>query len=127
MKRQDWSRASDVLLDHDLIPVEVHGVHMFLDAKKPNPKTGVRVVMAGELVRPHEAHPAPDLDSRQRFDAGYYVIGLIELVEMKLQANRRVDQLHIEDMLRTGVIRQTLVDRLPSDLRARLEHIRSTM
>ncbi len=127
MKRQDWSRASDVLLDHDLVPVEIHGVHMFLDAKNPNPKTSVHVVMAGELVRPHEAHPAPDLDSRQLFDSGYYVIGLPELVEMKLQAHRRVDQLHIEDMLRTGVIRQALADRLPQDLRARLEHIRATM
>jgi len=127
MKRQDWSRASDVLLDHGLMPVEIHGVHMFLDAKNPNPKTGVHVVMAGELVRPHEAHPAPGLASRQLFESGYYVIGLPELIEMKLQANRRVDQLHIEDMLRTGVIRQALVDRLPPDLRERLEHIRGTM
>lgn len=127
MKRQDWSRAADVLLDHGLMPVEIHGVHMFVDAKNPNSKTGVHVVMAGELVRPHENHAAPELDRRARFEAGYYVIGLFDLIAMKLQANRRVDQLHIEDMLRTGVIRQALINQLPADLRERFEHIRSTM
>lgn len=127
LDRSDWPRVSEVLMDHGFLPVEIHGVYMFVDAKNPNPKTGIHVLMANELVRPHETHPSPGLSARVRLGGGYDVIDLPNLVEMKLQANRRVDQVHIEDMLRTGVIRQSLIDQLPTDLRERLEHIRATM
>lgn len=127
LNRSDWPKVSDTLMDHGFLPVEVHGVHMFVDAANPNPKTGIHVLMANELVRPHETHPSPDLSGRVRLDAEYFVIDLPKLVEMKLQANRRIDQVHIEDLLRTGVIRQSLIDQLPADLCERLEHIRATM
>lgn len=127
LDRSDWPRVSELLMDHGFLPVEIHGVYMFVDATNPNPKTGIHVLMANELVRPHETHPSPGLSDRVRLGGDYYVIDLPNLVEMKLQANRRVDQVHIEDMLRTGVLRQSLIEQLPADLRKRLDHIRATM
>ena len=46
---------------------------------------------------------------------------------MKLEAFRRIDQVHVEDLLRSGLIDKSLAERLPEDLRNRLREIRDTM
>ena len=54
------------------------------------------------------------------------VIDLPGLVMMKLQAYRRIDQVHMEDLLSVGLIDETLIRRLPPDLHSRLEEIQKT-
>ena len=54
------------------------------------------------------------------------VIDLPALVMMKLQSYRRIDQVHMEDLLSVGLIDETLIRRLPPDLRSRLEEIQKT-
>ena len=100
---------------------------MFVDQRHPNPKTGVHVVIAGERIRAHYEHPAPDPAESARADAEFQILSLPALVGMKLQAFRRVDQVHIEDLLRAELIDDDLINTLPPDLTERLTEIRETM
>jgi hypothetical protein len=108
------------------MPVEVHGVVMFVDRRRPNPKTGVHILFAGELVRPHEEHPPPDPSCAVRASGGFPVVELPALVAMKLQALRDIDRVHIRDLLSVGLIDAALIAKLPPDLRARLAQIQNT-
>ena len=66
--------------------------------------------------------PVPDLDAEivSRDD-------LPALVHMKLQSFRRVDQVHIEDLLTNGLIDETVIRGLPDDLRKRLREVQDTL
>ncbi|MEP0848407.1 MAG: hypothetical protein HRF50_16485 [Phycisphaerae bacterium] len=46
---------------------------------------------------------------------------------MKLEAFRRVDQVHLEDLLQPGLIDRALTRQLPADLLPRLREARDTM
>lgn len=126
LRASDLVDAAKALKVVGLIRDDVHGITMFLPAEKPNPKTGVHIVFAGQRVREHEQHPSPDPASAVRSTSGFLVIDLPVLLAMKLQANRRVDQVHVEDMLGVGLITDDIASALPGDLRERLEHIRTT-
>jgi len=123
LRRDDLHRTAVVLREVGLEPCEVHGVHMFLERSKPNPKTGVHVVVAGEHVRAGYAYPAPDVTDSVSNPLGYQVIGLLQLVVMKLQANRFIDRAHLVDMKSIGLVDKTLVGLVPEDLRDRLLEI----
>lgn len=116
-------RMTETLGAINLMPVEVMGVWMFVDRRRPSPKSGVHLVIANEKVRSHYRHPAPDLSDAVRTKAGYMVIDLRSLVEMKLQSFRPVDQTHLIDMVSVGLIDAKLKRRLPPDLRRRLSQI----
>ena len=123
LRREDLARVTEALRSVDLDPFEVMGVYMFLEKKNPNPKTGVHVVFAGERVRSHYTHAAPDpgecADDREAFR----LIDLRHLVEMKLQAYRFIDRAHVQDLLSVGLIDDAVREALPSDLRERLTAI----
>jgi hypothetical protein len=124
LRRDDLAAAADALRPHDLIPVEVMGVHMFVERARPSPRTGVHVIIAGEPITWADKYPAPDLTSVERTGGGFTVIDLYHLVFMKLQACRPVDRTHIEDLLGMGLVTEDIVRRLPDDLRARFAEIR---
>ena len=126
LRCEDLTTAASALRSARLVLYEVHGVTMFLDRRKPNPKTGVHVVFAGEKVLPSSGHPAPDVSAAVRTKTGFLVLDLPSLLLMKLDAFRRIDQVHVEDLLAAGLIDEEIVARLPDDLRARLRQIQST-
>lgn len=127
LRREDLDRAEVALLGVGLIREDVLGIPVFLDARNPLPSQGVHVVTANEKVRPSALHPAPDVSQAFRAESGFLVIDLAALVAMKLEANRRVDQVHIEDMLRIGLIDAELADKIPPNLLERLRYVRDTM
>ncbi len=126
LRRPDLPAVAAAFRPLGLVPIEVLGVTMFVDRRRPNPKTGVHVVFAKERVRPEYTHPAPDVTKAVRAKTGFLVTDLPALVMMKLQSFRRIDQVHIEDLLSVALIDSTLVRKLPSDLAARLRQIRET-
>lgn len=126
MRRSDLPAASQALRGVGLMPIEVLGVHMFVDRENPNPKTGVHIVIAGERIRAHYQHPAPDVAEAVPSPEGYVVIDLPSLVAMKLQSFRDIDRVHIRDLLSVDLIDSSIVDSLPSDLRERLQDIQRT-
>lgn len=127
VRRGDLADITAALRPLGLVPVEVLGVVMFLDRRRPSPKSGVHLVFANERIRPDYAHPAPDPRNAARAAAGFMVIDLTALVHMKLQSFRRIDQVHIEDLIANGLIDGALTKRLPTDLRQRLRQIQETM
>lgn len=95
----------------------------FVEKGDPRPSQGVHFLFAGERIKPSYAHAAPELTQVHRSAEGYFVIGLLSLLAMKLQSFRPVDQTHIIDLKADGLITRELVAQLPTDLRERLEQL----
>jgi len=125
-RRADLSAIAETLHRVGLVQIEVLGVTMFIDRRRPTPKGGVHLVIAGEKVRPHYTHPAPDLDRAVRGVAAYPVVDLPTLVTMKLQSYRPIDQAHLIDLKSVGLLDQGLLRKVPRDLRDRLRAILRT-
>lgn len=126
----------DILVDRrDLLPIitvmdragfqhtDVHGVSMFIDRDDPIPSRGVHLVFAQEKVRPQDLEPTPAVKIGIRDEDGAPALDLPELLTMKLIAFRDLDRVHIRDMLRVGLIGPDWVERVPAQLRSRLEEI----
>lgn len=124
--REDLPAAEQALAEAGFRAAEVSGVCMFLDCKEPNPRSAVHVVFAGEKVRAQYVHPAPSPLRTRRSPDGFAVLDLPELVVMKLEAFRDIDRVHVRDLLAVGLIDDGLARQLPSDLRGRLDELRSS-
>lgn len=127
LERSDLNRVGDVLSPVGFIQEEVQGIPVFMEADDPRPSQGVHIIFADEFVRATAKYPAPGVNCSERVSGGFRVLGLSSLVAMNLDANRRVDQVHMEDLLRIGLIDAELAAGLPEDLRDRLRHVRDTM
>ncbi len=127
VRRSDLAAVTEALGRVGLMRVEVLGVVMFVDRRRPNPKTGVHIVFAKERIRAHYKHPAPDAREAVRIGEGFLVVDLPALVRMKLQSFRRIDQVHIEDLLSIDLIDAAQIRKLPPDLRKRLREIQATV
>lgn len=126
VRRPDLTAIADALRPLGLALIEVLGVAMFVDRRRPSPKAGVHLVFANERIRSHYEHAAPDPERARRAAAGFVVVDLPDLVAMKLQSFRPIDQAHLEDLLSVGLIDARLVRKLPDDLRRRLRKIRGS-
>lgn len=127
VRRQDMPRIAEAVRAIGLVPSELIGDPMFVEAANPTPKRAVHIVYADEPVRPEDARPAPSVTAARRSPQGFMVIDLPELVRMKLEVFRRRDQVHLEDLLSLGLIDAELAAKLPGDLLERLREIRDTM
>lgn len=123
LRRRDLGAVAVALEQLGLEPIDVLGVTMFVDRRRPNPRTGVHVVIANERIRPHYASPAPDPSRAVRAAAGFRVLGLRELVAMKLEAFRDIDRVHVRDLAGLGLLKPALVRRLTPEHRRRLRSI----
>ena len=126
LRRSDIAAATQALNALDLERVEVLGVTMFVDRKRPSPKKGVHIVFANEKVRGHYEHASPDTGQSVRAPAGFAVIDLRSLLVMKLQAFRDIDRVHVRDLLSVQLLTDELIDDVPSDLGKSLHEIRMT-
>lgn len=127
LRHCDLERTAKAVEMVGMIPEEVLGIPVFLEKENPSHKRGVHVIVADEPIRPGQASLAPSVTRSRRSDMGFVIIDLVELVRMKLEANRRHDQVHIEDMLRVGLIDEELAKEVPPHLLDRLRHVRDTM
>ena len=103
----------------------VFDVAMFLDGPDAKPSESVHLLFAGEKVREDYPLPSPDLVTIDD-PAGFRVLNLEELVQMKLLSNRRKDQVHVEDLIGVGLIDQSWLAKLPPVLAERLQGILDT-
>lgn len=98
------------------------GVHLFVERPDGKPSEGVRLLFAGEKVKPLDPVPAPEMAESER-GATFQVLALEALVRMKLVAFRLKDQVHLQDLGRIGLIDATWPDRFPEELAERLRQI----
>lgn len=127
LHRNDLPQARAAAAAASLDYFEVLGVGMFLDRSDPNPRHAVRIVWAGEKVRPEYEFPAPAVDQRQELSPGVQVANLPALVGMKLLASRDQDRMHLRDMIDVGLVGRELLGQLPPPLAARLEPLLTEM
>jgi hypothetical protein len=125
LDRSTLPAATKAMQEAGFIREDVHGLTMFVDRDDPMPSRAVHVIFASEKVRAHYEHPAPPLANVTQGREGVAAIGLVDLLAMKLQAHRPIDQAHVADLVRVGLVTDEIAARLPSDLRARLEPIRA--
>jgi hypothetical protein len=98
------------------------GVHLFVERPDGKPSEGVHLLFAGEKVNPADPVPAPELTESER-GAAFQVLALEALVRMKLVAFRLKDQVHLQDLVRLGLVGATWPARFPDVLADRLRQI----
>lgn len=119
---KDLDRAALSLEGAGFIRRRVAGIEMFLDGPNAKPRDAVRVVMAGEKVRPDSLEPSPELrDTMVVGDQKVQIVPLEALVRMKLTSYRLKDRVHLQDMLEVGLIGADWVPQLPPTLGERLQ------
>ena len=124
IRRDDLPQARAAALSVGMDYFKVMGVGMFLDRQAPNPRHAVRLVWAGEKVRPEYDSPSPDVDQRQTI-SDISAVSLLGLALMKLLANRDQDRVHLRDMIDVGLVDRDMIDQLPASLAKRLESLLS--
>jgi hypothetical protein len=122
IQRSDLERTKQVLATAGFIYHETLDVHMFLDGPDAKPREAVHVLFAGEKVEKHYSAPTPDITESETGGL-YRVLTLEALVRMKLTSFRLKDQVHIQDLIRTGLIDSTWPSRFAPELGARLQQI----
>ena len=125
VRRSDLPAITAAMEQAGFVPDEVLKVVMFRDGPDGKPSEAVHLLFASEKTRPEDLLPAPEIQTVDD-PANFRVIKLESLVEMKLTANRRKDQLHILDLLGIRLIDSSWLMKLPPELAARLQHILDT-
>jgi len=129
LRRQDLPRARAAALSMGMDYFEVLGVGMFLEQHDPNPRRAVRLVWAGEKVRPEYPLPSPGVDpggdETQMLDPGKPVTSLAGLVRMKLISYRDTDRVHLRDLIDVGLVSRDMTSQLPAELADRLQNLLS--
>jgi hypothetical protein len=125
LAKPDLERAAKVMAGAGFELAEVDGVTMFLDRDDPMPSRAVHVIFAGEKIKPSDPYPAPPIKVGIRTEEQVQALDLPELLVLKLIPFRRIDQVHIADLCKVGLIDDALAERIPPELRPRLEEIRA--
>jgi hypothetical protein len=103
----------------------VKSIDMFLDGPAAKARDAVHVLFAGEKVTADDLLPVAPLSEAQRHN-NLWIVTLESLVQMKLTAFRRKDQVHLEDLLELGLIDASWCTKFPPELAARLQHLIDT-
>ena len=125
VRRSDMDRISTALEAVGFVHRRSAGIDMFLDGPLAKARDAVHMLFAGEKVRPEYANPTTDVEPFDKGN-GYRVVALESLVRMKLTSFRDKDRTHLRDLLGVGLIDDSWLARLPSDLAARLKELIDT-
>ena len=122
LNESDLEAAIVALKGEGFIYRQAVGVTMFLDGPDAKAWDAVHVVFAGQKVREEYPEPVPEIDEYELIEDAR-TLPLEPLVRMKLTSYRRKDQVHLQDMISAGLIDESWLDRLPSELGRRLEEL----
>ena len=120
--RVDLDRARVALEAVGFVHSFTFGINIFVDGPEGKAREAVHIIFAGERVKPGDLVPAPDLSATAAFE-GYKIVEFDRLLVMKLTAFRDKDRTHLRDMIDVGLIDAATLDRLPPELRPRLEQL----
>jgi hypothetical protein len=125
VRRSDLPIITAALEQAGFVRAEVLDVTMFLDGPSAKPSESIHLLFAGEKVREQHPLPSPSLSTIDD-PAGFRVITLEALVQMKLLSNRDKDRTHVRDLIGVGLIDQSWLATLPPVLAERLQGILDT-
>ncbi len=122
LRRADLEAAKSALAPAGFTFRHVRRIDMFLDGPDAKVRDAVHIVFAGEKVRESDVCPAPEITETEPSET-IRVLRLDSLVRMKLTAFRDKDKMHLRDMLDVELIDATWIDRLPGELKERLQSL----
>lgn len=120
IRRSDFDAARAALEKAGFVWRHSAAIDMFLDGSDAKARDAVHVVFAVEKVHPGDLHPAADIVPSEQTEH-FRLIALESLVRMKLTSFRLKDQVHVQDLIKAGLIDDSWLARLPADLAARLK------
>ncbi len=130
IRRADFDAARKALEAVGFVHRKAAGIDLFLDHPTASAREAVHIVFAGELVRPGEPAPNPDVTASEtaKDAAGeiYRVLSLDALVRIKLTAFRDKDRTHVRDMIDVGLVDAAWIPGLPPELGSRLKSLLDT-
>jgi len=124
VRREDLPEIAEAVAPFGLQHRHVAGVDMLVQVNQPSARRAVHLVFAGEKVRPDYSEPAPQLGTAHVIQ-GVPLIGLADLIRMKLTSFRLRDQTHLKDLDEVGLITGEIERELPEALRSRLAKVRA--
>ena len=122
LRRVDLPAAITAMQNAGFQYVQSFGVDMFVDGPGGKASDAVHILFAGEKVREDYIAPVANVDESERSDK-FQVLRLEPLVRMKLTSLRRVDQVHLLDLIGVGLIDATWPARFPPALGQRLQEL----
>ena len=122
LRRGDLETAQNALAAAEFAYRHVKGVDMFLDGREAKARDAVHVVFSGEKVRPEYLLPVPDVTDAEQTPE-FRLLNLEPLVRMKLTSFRRKDQVHVLDLAEVGLVDESWMMRVPSELKERLREL----
>jgi hypothetical protein len=122
LRRSDFPAAVAAMERAGFVYRHVKGIDMFLDGPNAKARDAVRVVFAGERVRPDDPLPAPEVTESEDLQR-YRMLQLEALVRMKLTSFRDKDRMHLRDMIDVELVDQSWCSRLPPELATRLQEL----
>jgi hypothetical protein len=125
VRREDLTVITAELERAGFVRAEVLDMTMFLDGPDAKPNESIHLLFAGEKVRAEHPLPAPSLSTIDD-PAGFRVLTLQALVQMKLLSNRDKDRTHVRDLIGVGLIDRNWLGALPPVLAERLARILET-
>ena len=128
IRREDLERIKEAAAGHGFRYRHTAGVDMLLYGETDSARNAVHLIFSGELVRPNQAAPNPPIapEKKQIHGGEVMVIPVADLVRMKLSSYRLKDQVHIKSMDAARLITREIEAGLPTELSARLQHVRET-
>jgi len=117
---EDLPRAIIALEKVGFIYRHVKSIDMFLDGPDAKARDAVHVLFAGVKVRASDQEPVPDIEKITMIQ-NIRTIPLEGLIRLKLIAFRLKDRVHLLDMISIGMIDETWLERLPTELAERLK------
>jgi hypothetical protein len=122
VRRADFEAIKVALESVGFVHATVMDVTCFIDGPTGSPRDAIHLLFAGEKVR--ESYPLPTADVAERELADdYHVVALEALVRMKLNAFRRKDQVHLQDLISLGLIDASWLPRCVPEHAARLQQL----
>lgn len=122
LRREDLEAARAALGAAGFVYRHVASVDMFLDGPSSKARDAVHVVFAGERVHPDSVEPSPDVSDSVP-TGSFRTISLESLIRMKLTSFRLKDRVHLLDMIEVGLIDESWLDRMTSELAQRLRQL----
>jgi len=128
VRREDLDRIKLAAAKNGFRFRHTAGLDMLLYGEADSAKNAVHLIFSGEKVRPHQATPNPPIAPEKKRILGedVLVIPVVDLLRMKLSAFRDKDRVHIRSMDAAGLISTEVEEKLPGELRARLQQVRET-
>jgi hypothetical protein len=118
VRPNDFPAMKDAMIAAGFLYRKTLALDMFVEHPDASARDAVHVVLVGKIERAGD-NPNPDIEPLSRSN-DFQTVQLETLVFMKLNANRRKDQVHLLDLVSLGLIDQTWTERFPEPLRSRL-------